>query len=44
MTGLQGIAFMNHADSVFDMEPLWKGVVPWVVVLTVVSGLSAIFG
>lgn len=44
MTGLQGIAFINHADAASEMEPLWRGVLPWVVFVLVVAGLNAIFG
>lgn len=44
MTGLQGLAFMNHADTASEMEPLWKGLLPWVVVLSFVAGLSALVG
>ncbi len=43
MTGLQGIAFLNHAEEASEMEPLWMGVVPWAVVLSIVVGLNAIF-
>lgn len=44
MTGLQGIAFLNHGDQSMEMEPLVAGVIPWVVVIAVVAGLSAIVG
>jgi hypothetical protein len=44
MTGLQGLAFLNHGDESMDMEPLVAGIIPWVVVIAVVAGLSVILG
>ncbi len=31
MTGLHGLAFLNHAENRMDFQPLWIGVVTWTV-------------
>lgn len=36
------LAFLNHGDRTVDMEPLWKGILPFAVFIAGLYGLSLI--
>lgn len=42
--GNQGFAFQNHAEKTVDIEPLWAGIIPWIVLALIVTGIRALFG
>lgn len=44
MIPYQGLAFLNHAELREDMEPLWTGILPWIVVISILFGINAVFG
>lgn len=42
MNGHAGLAAQNHASRTTDQEPLWVGVLVWVVLLLVIAATTAL--
>lgn len=44
MTGLHGLAFLNHGEARMDFQPLWIGVVVWMVLILAIILAVDVFG